>query len=90
MARTRPAFIVGLLLFLAACGAQCQALARWSASGVPYQDPTPQLQEQQVQESIALADMLTRWTLVSAVLLGAALCSFGYGAWRSRQSKRQG
>jgi LPXTG-motif cell wall-anchored protein len=87
MVRTRLVVIGGMLFLVTACLLTCGPFAEWSGASMPYQDPTPEMLQQQTTEVEALRHTLLVRSAMSLVLGLAGLGAFGYLLWRRRRER---
>lgn len=84
MSRARLALAAGLLLLVAACLLPCLPLLDMSGSSIPYQDPTPEMLEEQAADVAAAERRLAAYAAIAGVLAVLALAAFVY-AWKHRR-----
>lgn len=88
MTRARLSLITGIVLLSVACLLPCGVLAEWSGASLPYQDPTPDMLENQAAEVAILEKKLIVYVVVSGTLALLGICASAYGLRRGRAYRR--
>lgn len=83
MSRVRLALAAGFFLLVAACLLPCFSFLGMSGSSLPYQDPTPEMLEQQATDVAAAEQRFVMYAAVAGVLAVLAVVAFIY-AWKHR------